>query len=595
MKTQTAFLLILLLLWSGGRQATAQGTAFTYQGQLTANGGPAKGSYDLRFAIFDSAAAVTQIGNALTNSATPVTNGLFTVTLDFGSEVFTGPARWLEVGVRSNATGVFTTLSPLQLLTPAPYAVMANTANSASNLLGTLPASQLPSTVVTNNQANLNLSGNISGNISGNGSGLTGVPGTVTWQAPSAATLQGQPNTGYVLTNTQLVTLTLPASPNIGDVVQVAGVGSGGWILAQNPGQSISGNFTPIWVGIGAPDTNWSSIASSSDGTHLAAMVDGGGIYTSINSGTNWTQQANAPFTSWFSIVSSSNGTKLAAVVDGGGIYTSINSGANWTQQTSAPVTNWVSIGSSSDGTHLAAVVVVGGICTSINSGTNWTQQAGAPVTNWQSISSSSDGTHLAAVVVGGGIYTSVNSGTNWTQQINAPVANWQSIASSSDGTKLAAMVNYGGIYTSINSGINWTQQTNAPVESWWSIASSSDGTQLAAVIGGGGICTSINSGTNWTKQNGAPAEYWSSIASSSDGTHLAAVANGGGVYTSVNSGTNWTQQTGSGPASTATTIGTAGFLEGTPGTSIELIYTGGGNFMEVYNQVQPGARIYDH
>ena len=469
MKTQTAFLLILLLLWSGGRQAAAQGTAFTYQGQLTANGGPAKGSYDLRFAIFDSAAAVTQIGNALTNSATPVTNGLFTVTLDFGSEVFTGPARWLEVGVRSNATGVFTTLSPLQLLTPAPYAVMANTANSASNLLGTLPASQLPSTVVTNNQANLNLSGNISGNISGNGSGLTGVPGTVTWQAPSAATLQGQPNTGYVLTNTQLVTLTLPASPNIGDVVQVAGVGSGGWILAQNPGQSISGNFTPIWVGIGAP------------------------------------------FTIWFSIVSSSNGTKLAAVVDGGGIYTSINSGANWTQQTSAPVTNWVSIGSSSDGTHLAAVVVVGGICTSINSGTNWTQQAGAPVTNWQSI------------------------------------------ASSSDGTKLAAMVN------------------------------------------GGGIWTSINSGTNWTKQNRAPADYWSSIASSSDGTHLAAVANGGGVYTSVNSGTNWTQQTGSGPASTATTIGTAGFLEGTPGTSIELIYTGGGNFMEVYNQVQPGARIYDH
>jgi hypothetical protein len=35
-----------------------------------------------------------------------------------------------------------------------------------------------------------------------------------------------------------LVTITLPASPNVGDIIQVNGVGSGGWTIVQNAGQS---------------------------------------------------------------------------------------------------------------------------------------------------------------------------------------------------------------------------------------------------------------------------------------------------------------------------------------------------------------------
>jgi hypothetical protein len=587
MKTQRTLVLILLLVWTGLCQAAAQGTAFTYQGQLIANGGLAKGSYDLRFAIFDSAGATNQIGSALTNLATPVSAGLFMVSLDFGTGVFTGPARWLEVGVRSNATGNFTTLNPLQLVSAAPYAI------AAGNLLGALPASQLPSTVVTNNQANLNLSGNISGNISGNGRGLTNTPGTVVWQAPSAAILQAQANAAYLLTNTQLVTLTLPASPNVGDVVQVAGVGSGGWLLAQNPGQSIAGSFTPLWAGIGAPSAKWAAIASSFDGTKLAAVVYFGGIYTSTNSGTNWRQQISAPYTNWQSIASSSDGTKLAAVVYPGGIYTSSNSGTNWTQQPSAPNQAWQSIVSSSDGTKLAAVVEFGGVYTSSNSGTNWTEQTTAPSQEWQSIASSSDGTQLAAAVYFGGIYTSSNSGTNWTQQTTAPSQEWQSIASSSDGTKLAAVVYPGDIYTSSDSGTNWAQQNNAPSGDWQSVASSSDGTQLAAVVNLGGIYTSSNSGTNWTQQTSAPNQDWQSIASSSEGTKLAATVYPGGIYTSSDSATTWTLQAGTPLASSSsgTAVGPTGFLQGAAGTSIQLIYAGGGNFVVVSLL----GTIYDH
>jgi hypothetical protein len=119
----------------------AQGTAFTYQGRLNSGTNVATGSYDLRFALFDAVTAGVQQGSLLTNSATAVSNGLFTVTLDFGNQ-FSGAARWLEIAVRTNGLTTFTNLAPRQLLTPTPYAVYAGSAN-ATNLVGTVSGSQI--------------------------------------------------------------------------------------------------------------------------------------------------------------------------------------------------------------------------------------------------------------------------------------------------------------------------------------------------------------------------------------------------------------------------------------------------------------------
>jgi hypothetical protein len=114
--------LAMLLVWH--TQAFAQGTAFTYQGRLNDNGGLANGSYDLRFAIYDAATNGVQQGNTLTNLATPVSNGVFTVVLNFGNQ-FNGADRWLEIGVRVNGAGAFTLLSPRQSITATPYALPA--------------------------------------------------------------------------------------------------------------------------------------------------------------------------------------------------------------------------------------------------------------------------------------------------------------------------------------------------------------------------------------------------------------------------------------------------------------------------------------
>lgn len=123
------FAVALLLLGAIG-DAVAQGSAFTYQGRLNDNGIPATGIYDLRFTAYDAPANGSIAGVPLISSAAGVSNGLFTVMLDFGANVFTGPARWLEISVRTNGGASFVPLSPRQLLTPAPYAIFAATASN---------------------------------------------------------------------------------------------------------------------------------------------------------------------------------------------------------------------------------------------------------------------------------------------------------------------------------------------------------------------------------------------------------------------------------------------------------------------------------
>ncbi len=132
MKTKTLVsLLALLNVLSGVSQAASLGTAFTYQGRLSDGGQPANGSYDLRLAVYDAASGPAQVGHTVTNGAVAVTDGLFTTTLDFGIDVFTGNARWLEMGVRTNGSGEFYMLSPRQALTPAPYALYTPNAGMA--------------------------------------------------------------------------------------------------------------------------------------------------------------------------------------------------------------------------------------------------------------------------------------------------------------------------------------------------------------------------------------------------------------------------------------------------------------------------------
>lgn len=115
--------------------ASALGADFTYQGQLKDTGNLANGLYDLQFKLYDAALNGNLVGSpdTVTINDQQVTNGLFTVTLNFGASAFNGEARWLEVGVRPGASlAAYTALAPRQTIAAVPYALHALTAGASA-------------------------------------------------------------------------------------------------------------------------------------------------------------------------------------------------------------------------------------------------------------------------------------------------------------------------------------------------------------------------------------------------------------------------------------------------------------------------------
>jgi hypothetical protein len=128
-----ALLTMLVLSWDGvqsdgpARPAAELGTGFSYQGQLELGNQPVNGSCDFQFSLWDAGTAGNQLGATQEVLALAVANGQFNTTLNAGNEfgaAFTGPARWLEIGVRCPAgSGTYAVQDPRLALTAVPYAL----------------------------------------------------------------------------------------------------------------------------------------------------------------------------------------------------------------------------------------------------------------------------------------------------------------------------------------------------------------------------------------------------------------------------------------------------------------------------------------
>jgi hypothetical protein len=195
-----------------------------------------------------------------------------------------------------------------------------------------------------------------------------------------------------------------------------------------------STNFGATWITNNVPrspagiQNDWTAIASSADGNKLIAAAGGnngapGYIFLSTNSGASWTVTATNILPShgdnkWISVASSADGSKLAAVSESGlpgGVITSTDSGATWITN-SVPNLTWNAVALSADGARMVVTVGypsnVGPIYT--------TQTTPSPVLNL----SASD--NVISWIIPSLDFTLQQSPdlSNWTDVTNLPVLN---------------------------------------------------------------------------------------------------------------------------------------------------------------------------
>ena len=101
--------------------AESVSAAITYQGKLSSGGVLADGLHDFIFKLYDAPTGGTQRAMTIPLDNVQVVHGFFTVKLSF-IPTFTGEACWLEIGVRPDTGGAYTTLDPRRELTAAPFA-----------------------------------------------------------------------------------------------------------------------------------------------------------------------------------------------------------------------------------------------------------------------------------------------------------------------------------------------------------------------------------------------------------------------------------------------------------------------------------------
>ena len=81
--------------------------------------------------------------------------------------------------------------------------------------------------------------------------GLTVTGGGTAWTEVVGTTVALAVNNGYILNNAGLVTATLPATAILGSVIKIVGKGAGGWLVAQNGGQTIHFGISNTTTGAG--------------------------------------------------------------------------------------------------------------------------------------------------------------------------------------------------------------------------------------------------------------------------------------------------------------------------------------------------------
>ncbi len=250
-----SFLVLCSLFCAGFVEAQS---VFTYQGKLNDAGVPASGNYDFTFKLFSVVSGGSQIGADVLRDDVQVTNGVFTVNLDFGASPFTSAtANYLEILVRPGAsTGAYTLLAPRLAITNSPYSIKSLNADNATNATNaTTATTAINATNATN--------------------ATTAVNATTATTATNALQLGGVTANQYVLTTDSRMTDARNPLPNSTNYIQNT------TSLQSTSNFNISGNGLiggRLGIGTIAPSFKVEVIDSSNTGLRVQTNTVGGTV-----------------------------------------------------------------------------------------------------------------------------------------------------------------------------------------------------------------------------------------------------------------------------------------------------------------------------
>jgi len=241
----------LILAW-GGTNAS-----------LTASNGGLVYTDASKMAILSGTATANQIPLSGSSSAPSWSTATYLATLTANELIYASSSNTMAQLATANSATLVTNSSGV----PAFTASMTD----GQVLIGATGGTPTPSTLTAGTGISIS---NGTHSIT-----ITNTGAMITWASIAGTTQTAAVNTGYVVSNASQTTITLPVTAALGSIVEIAGLGAGGWILAPGAGQSIQlgeDNATATVTSANANDcirvvctvanTQWTMLSSVSAG-----------------------------------------------------------------------------------------------------------------------------------------------------------------------------------------------------------------------------------------------------------------------------------------------------------------------------------------